>query len=141
MDIAMWPGVSAGEVVSVPYGPFRHVGIAAVSPFDGSLSVISNSKRRGRVVEQSWSGFAAGQRYRLEPRLGSLPGAEVVRRARRAIGRTYNPLAFNCEHFIRQAHGVRAESPQLQRVVMAAFVAVLMLAVMFATAKSEPHRI
>ena len=44
--------------------------------------------------------------------LGNLSPQQVLQRARSRIGETWN-LFWNCEHFVKWAHGLRPRSPQL----------------------------
>jgi hypothetical protein len=43
----------------------------------------------------------------------------VVERALELLGRPYDPLLFNCEHYVSLSMTGRAESPQLQGVFLA----------------------
>jgi hypothetical protein len=108
-----------GMLVSVPvFGPFRHVGLLGDRWIGGNLTVISCSRRRGEVVEESWDEFRQGQLVTLENYLGSRSPEVVLARAREAIGTRWNLVTFNCEHFVRRAHGVREQSPQLQAAML-----------------------
>lgn len=114
-----------GAVVSVRVlGPFRHVGIVTDRWRNGMPMVISNSRRRGCVTEESWAEFTQGNPERVDATPSCLPATEVLANARRELGRRYDILKFNCEHFVRRAHGVAEESPQLQAVVVAACLVV-----------------
>ncbi len=48
--------------------------------------------------------------------LGNLPPMTMMWRACLKAGQPYCWLDFNCEHFVRYARRLRAESPQLQQV-------------------------
>ncbi len=108
----------AGTVIGMRFGPFEHIGIVTDTPIAGVPGVISNSRARGGVCEESLAAFAEGKPFRVLGYTGSLPGDDVVRRARTMIGRRYKPLRFNCEHFVRLAHGLRARSPQIETVAV-----------------------
>ena len=100
--------LSTGDVVSAPRGPINHVGI-----FTDVGTVISNSGRRGCVVEETLDEFAAGSLIRRVGYLGRLAPHVVVARARSQLGRRYNLFASNCEHLVHYAHGLPRRSPQL----------------------------
>lgn len=112
-----------GTAVYVRCGLYDHVGIVTDrrgeapphAPF-----VISNSKRQGCVREEPWADFAGDDSVVQETYPGTLPPDEVVRRARALVGRRYELLRFNCEHFVCEAHGVPAHSPQLAAALAAA---------------------
>lgn len=119
---------ATGTVVSVPaYFIFRHKGIVSDRWDDGAPLVISNSFRRGGVVEELWHEFTQGQQFQIDDYPNILSPIEVVARARSKIGERYNPLAFNCEHFTKFCHGLAMESGQLA-VCLIAGIAVAVLA-------------
>ncbi len=64
-------------------------------------TVISNSRKNGGVVEQSFEDFADGRSVRLCGRRDGLDAIAVESRARRAIGADYSVTHFNCSHFSR----------------------------------------
>ena len=109
-----------GDVVAASRGIFDHVGIVT-----DAGTVISNSGRRGRVVEETLNQFAAGSSIRRVGYLGALPPHVVVARARSQLGRRYNLLASNCEHLVHYAHGLPRRSPQLVAAGVAAGLALL----------------
>ncbi len=115
----------AGTPVYIRFGLiFRHHGIVSDRRVDGAPRVISNSRRAGGVVEETWSVFADGMRVRRNRRLTSnLRPAEIVRRARAWSGRPYDVLFRNCDHHVRHALGLAVQSPQLQSVVAVAALA------------------
>lgn len=47
--------------------------------------------------------------------LGVLSQETVMQRARLKQGQAYSWTNFNCEHFVRYAHGLPIESPQLRQ--------------------------
>ena len=107
----------AGTVIGVPFGVIEHVGIVTDRRIDGVPAVISNSYAHRGVREEPLSSFAHGRSFRVHKAMSDLPGDEVAHRARRMIGRRYDPLRFNCEHFVRIAHGLKPKSPQLHGVL------------------------
>lgn len=102
-----------GTVIGVRSGPIEHVGIVTDARVDGMPAVISNSRSHRGVREESLKRFARGRPIRIHKPMSALPGEEVAIRARRMIGRRYDALRFNCEHFVRIAHGLKPRSPQL----------------------------
>ena len=113
-----------GTVIGVRWGLVEHVGIVTGRAIDGMPGVISNSHAHGGVREESLSSFARGRPFRIHQKMSELPDAEVAARARRMIGRRYDALRFNCEHFVRLAHGKKARSPQIHRLLAVAAGAV-----------------
>ena len=103
-----------GTVVSIWVFPiFRHRGIVSDRFSGGEPMVISNSARAGRVAEEPWHLFAAGQRVLVEGYPSNLLPSEVVSRARSLIGKAYDLLRWNCEHLTSYAHGQQPASPQV----------------------------
>lgn len=116
---------SVGTVLAVDFFPVTHVGIAT-----GRGWVISNSRARGGVYEESLRDFSDGRPIRVLGHLGNLPASRVVERARSKIGERWSLFSNNCEHFVRWAHGVKVASPQLENAVKAVgFFALLLVAV------------
>jgi len=112
-----WP--ASGTIVSVPFLiVFRHLGIISDRRHQGKPMVISNSPWSGGVSEQPWGMFTGGFDVALAGYPSNLPPYEVLRRARSQIGTRYSLLTWNCDHFVRYAHGLASESPQLARAVL-----------------------
>ena len=105
-----------GDVVAVNFGLYEHVGILS----DGrdwrtnQPLVFSATRRHGCVAEEPLAAFAQGRGVASRGFPGRLPRATVLARARALVGRRWHLFFDNCEHFVRQAHGLRRESPQLQ---------------------------
>ena len=81
-------------------------------------------------IEISQEEFSNGRTVRSLGYLGSLEAVEVIRRARSQIGKSYDLLRFNCEHFVHLAHGEKPVSRQLVRgtlIVGLAAVAYILL--------------
>ena len=118
--------LSPGTVVSVPvFGLLSHVGIVSDRVgHDGCPMVISNSQRRRGGAEESWSDFTQGKEAKVEPLSSSLPWWEVLDRARSRLGRRWDLLVWNCEHFVRYSLGLEPKSPQLRAVAGAILVVV-----------------
>lgn len=118
-----YSNLSLGTVVSTPRRilgvPFKHVGvITSTLP----VKVASASAADGRVVEESLTSFADGGIVRKAPINGELPTQVVVRRARNRLGKAYSLFSYNCEHFVRDVHGLEVRSPQVHAVIAPAFL-------------------
>lgn len=105
----------AGTVVRVSHGWYQHVALLGDCVTQGERSVLAFSAQAGGFSEQPFSIFAKGRSVTVEGYLGGLPPAAVMRRARLKQGQAYSWTNFNCEHFVRYAHGVPIESPQLRQ--------------------------
>jgi lecithin:retinol acyltransferase len=106
-------------------GSFSHVGIILEVPYFGPIIVAHNDKHRG-VEIVTLESFSAGRRVEVDSRVigGSKVQAEMVRRARSLVGRPYDLLDFNCEHYASYVQTGKAASPQLQAVGILALVLV-----------------
>ncbi|WP_395055601.1 lecithin retinol acyltransferase family protein [Polaromonas sp.] len=105
----------AGTVIRVSRGFYDHVALLSDRQIHGERGVLSFSSKSGGLVEESFSAFSAGRRVSVDGYLGSTPPARVMQRARLKHDQAYSWTEFNCEHFVRYAHGVLIESPQLQK--------------------------
>jgi len=114
--------LNPGDVVSVMIGLIEHFGIVSDRQIDGMLSIISNSRRTGQVAEEAANAFAAGKTIKVYGYPSTLMPATVIARARSQLGKPYSLATWNCEHFIRWAHGSKVVSPQLQVAVIASLV-------------------
>lgn len=106
-----------GTVIRVSHGWYDHVALIGDRLMNGERSVVAFSAKDGGLIEQSYSAFNLGRQVTSDGYLGQLPPAAVMQRARLKQGAPYSWLDFNCEHFVRYAHGVPIESPQLQQWV------------------------
>lgn len=121
-----------GSIVSTPaYLIFRHKGIVSARWRDGKPMIISNSARRGGVVEETWDEFAQGQPVMVEKTPTAREAWHVLARASNLIGSRYDLLRWNCESFVTHCYGLIPNSPQL------AFVALCGIAVVVAYAASR----
>lgn len=108
-----------GTVVSVSRGLYRHVGLLSeVRPGSPRTVLSLNPAFPRQVREEPLHAFARGMPVNIEDLGGILPSSEVLRRARSGLHPTYSWTAFNCEHFVRFAHGLAQESPQLTRLAV-----------------------
>lgn len=105
----------AGTVMRVRHGCYEHVAMLSELAIGGERAVVSFSAHADGFVEEPFSIFARGQTVVIEGYLGVLPPVVVMQRARMKRGQAYSLSDFNCEHFVRHAHGVAVESPQLRQ--------------------------
>ena len=98
-----------GDVVAIPFG----IGLSHYGIVTSSGTVISNSRRHGGVVEQSFADFSDGKRVRLCKRTDALSGSIAVSRARRAKGKRYCLTEANCAHRSRWSHRQKPTSVQI----------------------------
>ena len=110
--------VRPGDIVAAARLGYRHVGIVSDVTVAGAPTVISASKRTGRVVEEPWATFARGGAVRRVGYPGTLPRYVVVAQAREQIGQPWK-LMNNCEHVANRAHGVEPRSGQLRAAIAA----------------------
>ncbi len=105
-----------GTVISVPKGVITHVGVITGRTHLGRLTVIANTPRYGKVVEQTIDDFCDGANFKVVSRPKNFfQGYKAVQRASQLIGKPYNAFSYNCEHLITDAFSLKPESPQLQK--------------------------
>jgi len=114
--------LTPGTVVSVQVGPVEHYGVVSdlhdgITPY-----IISNSRRTGRVAEERVSIFSEGKDIKVHGYPSKLSPAMAIARAKSQLGKAYDVLNWNCEHFVRWVHGLKVESPQLQAAVISGLV-------------------
>jgi len=102
-----------GTVVRVNHGFYDHVALLGEYLAYGDRNVLAFSAQARGFVEHLFNDFAGGRMVTVDGYLGKLPAEVVLQRARSAQGRAYSLIGFNCEHFVRYAHGVEITSPQL----------------------------
>jgi len=103
-----------GTPVAVYVCGIRHVGIASDGIIDGEQGVLSSSRRRGQVTEESLSTFSQGRSIKPLDAPADKTAAEVLWRARQQLGRPWHLWQSNCEHFVYSCYGLPPKSPQLQ---------------------------
>lgn len=111
-------GFEPGDIVAIPFG----IGLSHYGIVTASGTVISNSRKYGGVVEQSFPEFANGKRVRLCERTDVLEGTAAVARARRAKGRPYSLNESNCVHFTRWSHRQKPTSIQVASATVRSLV-------------------
>ena len=117
----------AGTVVSTGRPGYRHYGIVTDRFINGFQTVISNTGKFRKVVEEPLPLFQEGSDLRVEGYWGKLHPHDVLSRARAKLGAPYSLFTSNCEHFVRFAHGLREESPQVQFLIGFLVIAGVML--------------
>lgn len=116
-----------GTVVSVPKGPVEHVGITASK----GQTVISNSGKYGKVIEQKLTEFSNGKKISVKGYISNLPSWQVVKNARSYLNEKYHLINNNCEHLVTKAHGKEKMSPQLRGWLFGLSLLSLMLLVVW----------
>lgn len=97
-----------GDVLCVTvYGGVRHEGIVT-----DTGTVISNSRRNGGVAEESVRDFAGLNKITNLGRLSTLDPFAAIYRARERLGRQYQPVRYNCQHFVRDCYQIKPKSAQ-----------------------------
>lgn len=114
--------IRPGTTLSTSRLLYRHVGILTDRLINGFPTVISSSGERGVVVEEPLDKFRGAGDIRVEGYLSSLPHEVVLERARGKVGTQYSLISWNCEQFVRYAHGLIPESPQLATAVSLAML-------------------
>lgn len=120
-----------GDVISRP-GPLWtvHVGFFAGVDMLGQQWVIHNAKNdcvRWDLLET----FATGLPISLVKRAsGRVEGNAILTRAQAFLGRQFDLINFNCEHFVTQVLANESSSPQLRSAMVGvAFLACIGLLV------------
>ena len=108
----------AGTVVRVNCGLYDHVALMGSGTMNGERTVLSFSARHRGLAEVPFSAFAENKQVTVDGYLGTLSPDDVLKRAWLKRGQPYCLMTFNCEHFIRYAHDVNIESPQVTQWVL-----------------------
>lgn len=113
-DLANLSHLPAGTVLRVNCGLYDHVALLGEPAWGGERSVLSFAP--GGLTELGFNKFAAGRQVFVDGCLGGLAPIEVLAKARE-VGQhlKYSWVNYNCEHFVRDAHGIAVESPQVNR--------------------------
>lgn len=123
--------IRPGTILSTSRLGYRHFGISTDRYVNEWPIVISNSGSHGKVVEESLEQFKEQGDIKVEGYWGALPPHEVLARARAKLGSHYFLFNWNCEHFVRFAHGLEPKSPQI------ALLAILCVGAIFAVSFSR----
>lgn len=115
-----------GDMIQASRGIYNHVGIYVGPTWDGR-DVIHNAK--GGCVELiSLSEFANGAPVyrRIAAPDDYFQQQAIVERAMSLIGKKYDLIKFNCEHFATLAQTGRAASPQLAGLALLGILGVFL---------------
>jgi hypothetical protein len=113
-----------GEIISVKwYFGVQHDGIHTAYG-----TVISASARTGEVTEEDINTFSDGKKVVSKGYPSTLPPETIEQNARAKLGKTYNLLSYNCQHFASECHGHK-KSRQLRSVALTAAALALTIAV------------
>ncbi len=107
------PKYTLGQILSIRW----HAGIQHDGIYAGKGKVIAASKRTGMVCEQTLDDFADGRKIKSKGYPSALAPEIVLASARSKIGKKYNLLGYNCQHFASECHGQK-HSRQLRSVVI-----------------------
>ena len=117
-----------GDVIAVRYPMYKHFAIVSdqEDTFHGvtTPNLISLSYRTGTVQEESWHIVVGNKAVEKSTISGNKPSRSVLSRARTCmqLGIQYDLLTFNCEHFVRYAHGLAIESIQVKNTLYGAAI-------------------
>lgn len=118
-----------GTVVRANHGFFSHVALLGDGTLCGERAVVEFSAATGGFAELPFSEFSKGRLVTVDGYPGTLSPSEVMQRASLKRGQAYSLFDFNCEHFVRYAHGRLIESPQLRQwTLLGGIIAFLALA-------------
>ncbi len=115
-----------------------HWGIAGRIRPDGTQE-IAHSRPPWGVHVTSLGEYALGRSIEFEPPYCPEHGCDVSERAYSQVGRPFNLLFANCEHFATWAFSGMAESQQLRQYAGGLAVAGLVLSAL-TTGRGENHR-
>ncbi len=108
-----------GTVIAVCYPMYKHFAIVSdrLDKTNHLPKLISLSYRTGKVEEEPWHVVVGDKSIKKSFIHGKLPKQAVLARARTCIDKDvrYELFTFNCEHFVRYAHGLPIESIQVKR--------------------------
>ena len=116
--------LSPGSVIAVRYPMYKHFAIVSDNHIgtNGNKdmpNLISLSYRTQGVQEESWDTVVGNRSIEKSLIQGNDSTNIILSRARSCIGKSikYQLFTFNCEHFVRYAHGLPIESIQVKRTL------------------------
>lgn len=109
------------RLVKTPRFLHTHWGLL-VQDWLGNAVVYANCPGKG-VVRQTLDQFRDGRPFEIVKATTGLSENQILRRAHQAMGRPYDLLNWNCDHFVQWALGNEVKSPQLK---VAATIAVVL---------------
>ena len=99
-----------------------------IALWDGGIAVeIANNVKLSGVALSDWYAFADGREIILHRRAPAAQVPEILRRVDASMGKTYNLLAQNCEHFASYAFTGIAQSKAVQGAGVVVAIVVLCL--------------
>lgn len=105
-----------GDEISCRFGfgkLFRHVGICAdFHPITGEPLIAHNSRDFGGVRVSSIREFSDGNAVSVRSQKSPRRPALIQQMIFRLIGKPYDPVNYNCEHFVSEVLGYHPHSPQ-----------------------------
>src|SRR5687768_14939585 len=107
-----------GEVVAVRNAEGKLDQYGIVTNFrcrEGLPYVISADLESGEVTEDTWDEFTGGADARLTGLRGDQHWTKVVKTARSRLGQRLEAVRSNGQAFVRWAHGLPEEHPELVR--------------------------
>ena len=120
--------LAPGTIIAVRYSMYKHFAIVSdrldVKNTKLLPMLISLSHRTGIIKEEPWNTVVGDKCIELSSISGQYSSSQVLSRARKCMNHNlrYNLLYFNCEHFVRYAHGLPMESTQVKQAFYGAFV-------------------
>jgi hypothetical protein len=110
--------ILVGDWVRVlsPAGVWHHGIVRRLVPrWDGGIAVeIANNVKLGGISLSDWHVFADGREIILHRRAPAGQVRQILRRADESMGKTYDLLTQNCEHFASYAFTGKPESPAIK---------------------------
>ena len=120
LDWAYQPfALRLGAIVGTWLAGKYHQGLVCGYTADGEAIVMSISIWKGFATEPL-SRFVGPQGLVEASYPSDLSGEQVLARARSVSDLPYDLGLWNCQHFVRHAHGLRVESPQASAAAKAA---------------------
>ena len=122
-NTTMTESLRPGDVIAVHHHLYKHFAIVSDqnSAFQGISmpNLISLSSRTGTVREEPWHVVVENKVVTKSSISSRKPRNSVLSRARSCIllDIQYDLLSFNCEHFVRFAHGLPIESIQVKNTL------------------------
>ncbi|MGH1537604.1 MAG: lecithin retinol acyltransferase family protein [Gammaproteobacteria bacterium] len=113
-----------GTVIAIRYTMYKHFAIVSDRICEDMPMLISLSYRTNGVEEEPWSTVVSSHAIEKSSIQGDYPTEIVLSRARSCIIRDikYELLNFNCEHFVRYAHGLPLKSVQVRQTLYGAAI-------------------
>jgi len=119
MNLRSASNLGIGHIVRIDCGLYFHFAIVAGHTLYGEPILWSISGVSGHRFQQTLSELTQGRYWEDVGYWGSLNPTEVLQRAWEIAHRQYNLPTWNCEHFVRYAHGLRPESVQFNSAIKA----------------------